>query len=103
MSQFVTIIPCDIENVKRLLPAKSFIEDVAWNPHTQSVELVWSNSKLATPFTIPTPFTVQMLHDKEIPKSAKFTGEQKPVEVAVVSVKEPVDTKRKKGVKVTPA
>jgi hypothetical protein len=72
VSQFVTEIAVDVDGVRRLLPRESFVESVTWNEITQRVEVVWSNRNCVTPYSIATPFTVQMLHDKEIPACAKM-------------------------------
>jgi hypothetical protein len=103
MSTFSTAIPVDVEAVKRLLPANSFIEGINWNKDLQQVELVWSNSRLVTPFNTATPFTVQQLHDKEIPKAARLKEESRksgtePEQPRNI-VKEIVDAKPKRGKK----
>ena len=112
MSAFTTEIPVDIEGVKRLLPKDSYIESVTWNKDTQRMELVWSNHKLRTPYNIPTPFPVQDLHDKKLPKCVTIRGTsdqassvQQPQTIATNqannatdNVKD-VDVKPKRGVK----
>lgn len=97
MSAFLTELPVDINGAKVLLPKGSFVESVTWNAENQTVEMVWSNRDLKTPYTTPTKFPLQMLHDQQIPDGATL----KPVVVKVVtSNNSTVDSKPRKGVKV---
>ena len=100
MSTFKTNIPVDVDGVRRLLPKDSFVESVEWNPLTQQVEVIWSNRNCVTPFSVPVEWTVQMLHDKALPKGATIR-EVAPLKetqenIVTVNVK-PVDKRGRKS------
>lgn len=99
MSQFLTEIAVDVERVKRLLPRESFVESVTWNATTQAVEVVWSNRNCVTPYTVATPFSVQMLQDQQLPKCAKLVEHAKPAEQPINNVTEKVIDSRRRRVK----
>ena len=75
MSQFSTKIPIDVEAVKRMLPAKSDVQDVTLGQEADGsffVVLEWSNDWMRTPFTFAYEWPLDQLRAKEIP--AKVTN-----------------------------
>ncbi len=100
MSSFVTSIPVDVAAVKRLLPARHFLEAVTFDPIKQSVDVVWSSPDLVTPFSTPQPFPVQALHDQALPAGViyRVKPEAAPAgEIPPVIVK-PVDKPKRRGI-----
>jgi len=65
MSKFKTAIPVDVEAVKKLLPAGSFIHGVEWNKDTSSVELTWEHDKVVTPFSFAADLPLAVLKGDE--------------------------------------
>jgi hypothetical protein len=73
MSLFKTIIPVDLEAIKKLLPKESSIDSVKFDPATNSVELHWHARYVTTPHTFATEWPVEMLKHKEFPATATYT------------------------------
>lgn len=87
MSQFLTVFPVKLDELRAVLPKDSFIESVQWNEIDQRIEVVWSNRNLVTKLTVPVEFTMQMLHDRQTPKGAEI----RPVKIAVPTAAQTVN------------
>lgn len=61
MSKFKTAIPVDVEAVKQLLPAGSFIHGVEWNKDNSSVELTWEHDQFRTKYSFAVDRTIDQL------------------------------------------
>lgn len=68
MSNFVTVIPVDVEAVRKLLPAGSHVESAEWNG--TAVELKWSHHKIETAFTFHLEFPMEHLKAQRLPEGA---------------------------------
>lgn len=75
MSDFTTVIPVDIEAVKKLLPADSDILGIEWIKASNSVELKWGNRNLVTPFSFALEFPLEQLKSGKVPFGVKNRGE----------------------------
>lgn len=105
MSYFLTRIPIDVPEFKKLLPNGSDFEGVSFNAATNEVEIRWGNRYIVTPYSTHQDFTIDQLKAKELPKCANLRAD------AVKSVPAPepvpesspepkaVDKKPRKGVK----
>lgn len=84
MSKFVTSIAVDVESVKKLLPGKAFFAEVRFNREASTVEIVWEDDNLVTPFTNATEFKVEFLRDRQLPKGVRLRKDvvQKPKSAA---------------------
>ncbi len=97
MSQFITEIPVDLEAVLNKLPKRSFVESVQYDATARKVCVVWSNDQLQTPFSVPTPFPVQSLHDQQLPACVFVRpAYTHPPQLPANNDKVPVDTRKRR-------
>lgn len=96
MSQFITEIPVDLAAVLNKLPKRSFVESVQYDATARKVCVVWSNDQLQTPFSVPTPFPVQSLHDQQFPKCVTVRPAAQPPQLPANNDKVPVDTRKRR-------
>ena len=61
MSKFKTSIPVDIKRVTDALPLSSYLEGVQFNRESSTVEVLWENDRLRTPFTFASEWPAEKL------------------------------------------
>lgn len=71
MSKFVTAIPVDVAEVKKLLPPGACVERVHWNPELSQVEVVWDHMPAHTGFDFPVAFSQEDLAARRMPKGVR--------------------------------
>lgn len=72
MSKFLTSITVDVESVRKLLPAKAFQGEIRFNPALSTIEILWEDDNLVTPFTFATEFPLEALKERKIPAGVKL-------------------------------
>lgn len=69
MSAFKTVIPINLEEVKKLLPPDSDVESVDWDDTRKEVTLKWSCRRWVTPFSFNEECSIEQLQSGEPPNS----------------------------------
>jgi len=72
VSAFRTVLPVDLDAVKRLLPKDHTVEKVVFDHAASQIVVIWQTSAIETPYTFPLDFTVPDLEAKKLPKHAKL-------------------------------
>lgn len=71
MSNFKSTYPIDVKAITDLLPAKSYVDSVVWNPETKSLEVNWSNEGFKTLYSTAIDWSLEKLKDGSIPDGVK--------------------------------
>jgi len=72
VSAFRTVLPVDLDSVKRLLPKDHTIEKVVFDQAASQIVVIWQTSAIDTPYTFPLDFTAADLEAKKLPQHAKL-------------------------------
>ena len=67
MSKFVTKIPVNIEEVLKLLPVKSDVQETRLSEDGKTIEIEWSNDWMQTPYTVPHEWPLETFWAKTLP------------------------------------
>lgn len=99
MSKFITKIPINVEEVVAMLPKRSDVESVSLSEDGKTIELLWGNDWMKTPFTFPLEWDIAHLIAKTEPE--KVVGNQPVTPHPPIEPKKDVDNfgrvKDKKG------
>jgi hypothetical protein len=80
VSAFRTVLPVDLDAVKRLLPKDHTVEKVVFDQAASQIVVIWQTSAIETPYTFPLDFTMPDLEAKKLPQHAKLSERRvKPV------------------------
>jgi len=61
MSKFKTSIPVDVDSIKKLLPAGSFLHGVSWDAQRSAVDVLWEHDDLKTGRDFPADYSLEKL------------------------------------------
>lgn len=68
MSKFITKIPTQVDDIRKLLPEGSDLHEVRLSEDGKQIEVEWGNDWRQTPFTVPHEWPVEFLCAGTVPE-----------------------------------